>query len=90
MALTGVVLVGFVLAHMLGNWQVFLGQQALNDYAYFLKSNPELLWPRRIILLVSLLMHTASGIRWQRATVEHGQSPIAATRASHRGRQRAP
>ena len=40
MALSGVGLFGFVVAHMLANLQVFLGPEALNAYAVFIKSRP--------------------------------------------------
>lgn len=63
MALTGLVLFGFVLVHMLGNLQIYLGQDAYNTYAHFLKSVPELLWPARIVLLGSVMLHIASGLR---------------------------
>ena len=38
MGVTGAALVGFILAHMLGNLQVFLGPDALNQYAENLKN----------------------------------------------------
>lgn len=57
MAITGVILLTFVIAHMLGNLQIFLGQKALNDYAQHLKELPFLLWPARFVLLGALLMH---------------------------------
>jgi succinate dehydrogenase / fumarate reductase cytochrome b subunit len=57
MAVTGVVLFGFVVGHLLGNLQVFLGPDRLNAYAAFLKSNIELLWGTRIVLLVSVTAH---------------------------------
>ena len=44
MAVSGLMLVGFVVAHMLGNLQVFLGREALNDYAALLQGNQGLLW----------------------------------------------
>ena len=45
MALTGIVLVGFVFVHMAGNLQVLLGQEAINAYAYALQSLPApILW----------------------------------------------
>lgn len=66
-ALTGLALVGFVIAHLLGNLQVYLGDwdngEALNKYAHFLKSNPELLWPARIGLLAVFLLHLGLTIR---------------------------
>lgn len=52
MAVTGAGLVGFVVAHMLGNLQIFLGQEALNAYAYKLKSMPALLWVARSGLIL--------------------------------------
>lgn len=57
MAVTGIVLYGFVLAHMLGNLQVFLGPEALNGYAAMLHSMPGVLWGARLVLLVSLVAH---------------------------------
>lgn len=63
MAVSGVVLVGFVLQHMIGNLQVFLGWEKLNAYAAFLKSLGSLLWVARIGLIVAVLAHIASGLR---------------------------
>lgn len=63
MALTGLVLFGFVLGHMLGNLQIFLGQDAYNSYAHTLKHTPLLLWGTRVVLLVSVLLHIVSGLR---------------------------
>ena len=45
MAVTGFVLVGFVLAHMLGNLKVFLGAPAIDAYAVFLRTMGEPLIP---------------------------------------------
>ena len=57
MAVTGVMLVGFVIAHMLGNLQVYLGPSALNDYAEKLRTVPALLWAARLGLLAAALLH---------------------------------
>ena len=57
MALTGIFLFGFVVIHMLGNLQIYRGQDALNDYARHLEEMPLLLWPARAFLLASLLIH---------------------------------
>lgn len=54
---TGLLLLGFVLAHMVGNLQIFLGPEALNDYAEKLRSVPELLWVARIVLLGAFVKH---------------------------------
>jgi succinate dehydrogenase / fumarate reductase cytochrome b subunit len=57
MSVTGAILLAFVIVHMLGNLQIFLGQKALNDYAQHLQELPCLLWPARIILLITLILH---------------------------------
>ena len=62
MAVTGLILFGFVVAHMLGNLQIFLGPEALNSYAEHLEELPALLWPARVILLISLLLHILTAV----------------------------
>jgi succinate dehydrogenase / fumarate reductase cytochrome b subunit len=57
MAVTGFALVGFVVAHMLGNLLVYLGPAALNGYAESLRHYPALLWAARIGLLVAAALH---------------------------------
>ena len=66
MAVTGFLLFGFVVAHMLGNLQIFFGQDAINDYAHHLKSLPMLLWPARIFLLTVLTAHVFVSINLAR------------------------
>jgi succinate dehydrogenase / fumarate reductase, cytochrome b subunit len=63
MAITGFALVAFVIAHLLGNLQIFLGKETLNRYGHFLQSNLELIWPARIGLLVMLVLHVWAAIR---------------------------
>jgi succinate dehydrogenase / fumarate reductase, cytochrome b subunit len=63
MALTGVGLVGFVVAHMLGNLLIYSGHDALNSYAQSLKDHPGLLWTARTGLLTIFVIHLALGIR---------------------------
>jgi succinate dehydrogenase / fumarate reductase cytochrome b subunit len=63
MAVTGLGLVGFVIVHMLGNLQLFLGPDALNAYAKSLKSIPELLWAARLGLLAIFVLHIVYSIR---------------------------
>lgn len=57
MAVTGLVLVLFVIGHLLGNLQVFFGPEKLNQYAALLKASPELLWGVRGALLVAVGLH---------------------------------
>jgi succinate dehydrogenase / fumarate reductase cytochrome b subunit len=63
MALTGLGLFLFVIVHMLGNLQIFLGQEAINSYAEYLKSKPALLWTARIGLLLLVVLHIVIAIK---------------------------
>lgn len=63
MAVSGIVLAGFVVGHLLGNLQIFLGPDRFNSYARALKALPELLWAVRITLLVSVALHIWSSIQ---------------------------
>ena len=62
MAVTGVILFGFVIGHMLGNLQFFEAPEKIDAYGRFLKSVPELLWGVRIVLLLSVLLHIWASI----------------------------
>jgi len=62
MAVTGFFLFFFVIGHMVGNLQVFLGAEAINRYGHFLQSNPELIWPARIGLLFLVGLHIWSAV----------------------------
>jgi succinate dehydrogenase / fumarate reductase, cytochrome b subunit len=50
MALTGILLWGFVLAHMAGNLKFFLGPEALNHYGEWLRVVGDPLFPRGVLL----------------------------------------
>lgn len=63
MALSGFLLFGFVMVHMLGNLQIYLGPEPYNAYAHFLKSTPELLWGARLGLLSMAGLHVWMGVR---------------------------
>jgi len=57
LAVSGVILFGFVIIHMLGNLQVFLGPDVFNAYGEAAKSNAVVLWGARSVLLVALVTH---------------------------------
>jgi succinate dehydrogenase / fumarate reductase cytochrome b subunit len=57
MAVSGLVLFLFVIGHLVGNLQIFLGPESINRYGHFLQSNPEIIWPPRIVLLLMVLVH---------------------------------
>jgi succinate dehydrogenase / fumarate reductase cytochrome b subunit len=63
MAVSGLMLVGFVLAHMLGNLQVFLGPDAINAYGTALQSNQAILWVARSGLILAVLAHIGSAAK---------------------------
>lgn len=63
MAVTGLMLIGFVVVHLLGNLQIFLGADAFNAYAAFLKSLPGPLWVARAVLLLAFLLHVITAFR---------------------------
>lgn len=70
MAVTGILLLGFVIGHLVGNLQAFPwfgGRAGFNGYAEFLKQHPGITWPVRIVLLVIFGLHVATGIRLARA-----------------------
>jgi succinate dehydrogenase / fumarate reductase, cytochrome b subunit len=63
MAISGLALFLFVIAHMVGNLQIFLGRNAINAYAEFLKSKPGLLWSARIALLALVILHITAALQ---------------------------
>jgi succinate dehydrogenase / fumarate reductase cytochrome b subunit len=63
MALSGLALFGFVVGHMAGNLQVFLGADVFNAYAESLQSNRALVWTVRIGLLGLIFAHMGSAAR---------------------------
>ncbi len=63
MGLTGLGLVLFTIAHMIGNLQLFLGPHALNRYAAFLQGLGELLWVMRAGVAILVVLHVVTAIR---------------------------
>ena len=63
MAVTGMILFGFVLLHMAGNLQVFLGREKFDAYGRLLRVEPALLWFARGVLLVSVILHIVASIQ---------------------------
>jgi succinate dehydrogenase / fumarate reductase cytochrome b subunit len=59
MAVTGVVLFGFVIGHMIGNLQLYLGAESINAYSVFLHEllHGGGLWIARAVLLASVGLH---------------------------------
>ena len=63
MALTGLALVLFILGHVLGNLQIYLGANFINEYAYHLHSLPAVaMWGVRLSLLAIVAVHIWAAI----------------------------
>jgi succinate dehydrogenase / fumarate reductase cytochrome b subunit len=87
MAVSGLLLFGFVLVHMIGNLKLYLGPDAINDYAHFLRTvgtplAPEtvLLWIARSVLIVAVVLHIASA--WILTRRARRARPVGYTTAS--------
>ena len=64
MAVTGLILFGWIFAHMVGNLKMYMGAEHLNEYAVFLRNmfSPAvppyvMLWLSRIVLLIAVIFH---------------------------------
>jgi succinate dehydrogenase / fumarate reductase, cytochrome b subunit len=57
MAVTGLVMVGFVTGHLVGNLQIFAHPDKINGYAHFLQALGPVLWAVRLFLLACVSVH---------------------------------
>lgn len=62
MALSGLLLVLFVIGHMAGNLSIFQGPDALNGYAAWLQGHP-LLWGIRLVMMAIIALHIVVALR---------------------------
>ena len=63
MAVTGFAFIGFVIGHLAGNLQIFIGQDQFNSYAEFLHGLGKILWLERILILCFFMVHIFYGIK---------------------------
>lgn len=77
MALTGFILIGFVVLHIWGNLHIFEGREAFNHYALFLREvgapvfgREQVLWVVRIVLLISVVLHIAAAYQLTRIDLQ--------------------
>ena len=95
MAVTGVILFLFVVAHLAGNLKAFQGPEHLNAYAEGLRTmgapffaRGQLLWAVRVVLLISLYLHIWAAVAVTRASWAarpvgyHGLAPTETTYAA--------
>ena len=83
MAVTGVMLVGFVLMHMAGNLQLFGGADKFNHYAQLLRTSMPLLWTARIVLIAAVALHVRAAL--QLYALKAAARPVAYAKKAHRG-----
>jgi succinate dehydrogenase / fumarate reductase, cytochrome b subunit len=96
MAVTGLILIGYLVAHMYGNLKVFAGAEAFNEYAHHLRTLGEpifpysgVLWVIRVILIVSVVGHMyAAFTLWSRAHTARGGVRRYRSNKARRGVQR--
>jgi succinate dehydrogenase / fumarate reductase cytochrome b subunit len=62
-AVTGLILILFVVGHLIGNLQIFLGPDWINSYSEHLRELGPLLWAVRIFLLITLIVHIYATIQ---------------------------
>jgi succinate dehydrogenase / fumarate reductase, cytochrome b subunit len=75
MAITGIIMVLFLIAHMIGNLHVYQGAESFNDYSAWLRSFGEPALPPRmfltvleVVLLLSVVLHMWAAISlWRQA-----------------------
>ena len=73
-ALTGIVLVLFVIGHMLGNMTVFFGPNVINAYAMHLRDLGPLLWLIRLFMLTCVVLHIwFTMLLWKENMAAHPQ-----------------
>ncbi|MEA2690874.1 MAG: succinate dehydrogenase / fumarate reductase, cytochrome b subunit [Acidobacteriota bacterium] len=85
MAVSGIILFGFVLVHMIGNLKLYEGPKLLNSYAGFLRSvgspaipTSGLLWIARLVLLAAVVLHMWAA--WQLTLMNRQARPAAYAR----------
>ena len=63
MAVTGLILVAYLITHVLANLLVFDGPDRINRYAALLHSTGGALWGARLVLLVAAILHIVAAVQ---------------------------
>ena len=75
MAVSGLIMVGFVILHMAGNLQLFEGSERLNTYSAFLHGPAnEVLWIVRVVLLIAVIAHVVAA--YQLTVLDRAARPV--------------
>ena len=82
MAVTGVILFGFVFVHMVGNLKLYESAEIMNEYGHFLRTLGEpavphgtVLWAARLALLAAVVLHIGSA--WRLTLLSRSARPVA-------------
>jgi succinate dehydrogenase / fumarate reductase cytochrome b subunit len=81
MAVTGLIMVAFVIGHVLGNLLAFAGADRINAYSAFLHGTGELLWAVRLVLFVSVVLHIIAAT--QLTLIERAARPVGYARRQY-------
>ena len=65
-AVTGLGMVGFLVAHLIGNLLIFEGAEAMNQYAELIRFDPVILWGLRAGLILMVVLHVVFTVRLTR------------------------
>jgi succinate dehydrogenase / fumarate reductase, cytochrome b subunit len=63
MAVTGLIMVAYLITHVLANLLVFQGPTRINAYSAFLHGTGGALWAARLVLLVALVLHIVAAVQ---------------------------
>lgn len=96
MAISGLIMIGYLLAHMYGNLKLFAGADSFNEYAHHLRVLGEpilpyagVLWILRVVLLVAVFAHAASAYKlWSQSHRARGGTKRYYSSKNKRGVQR--
>lgn len=94
MAVTGVIMILFLIAHLAGNLLVFGGPATIDAYARLLHTLPVFLWIARVILIIAVVLHILAALQLSARSIEarpvgyrrfHAQSATFASRTMRIG-----
>jgi succinate dehydrogenase / fumarate reductase, cytochrome b subunit len=85
MAVSGLVLVAYLISHVLANLLAYAGPRWINGYGALLHATGPLLWVARLALLAAAVLHVNAAVRLARAAREARGQPYARYQRSARG-----
>ncbi|HEY9437932.1 MAG TPA: succinate dehydrogenase [Streptomyces sp.] len=76
MAVSGLIMLGYLIVHMMGNLKIFFGSDGFNEYAHWLRTMGEpflhyewALWAVRVVLVVAVVLHAVSAYQLSRRDI---------------------